>query len=160
MSPASPALAGRVFAAEPRGKPHYLSLRALLGFPGGASGKEPIFTTDSVPGKERSPGGGYDNPFQYSCLENPMERAAWWATAHGFTRISHDWSDLAHTHVCELGTLNACVIFTSSHLVCLGQKWGACVLGKNAHWDTHKLAQHCKPTILQFFIWIIHTCTH
>ena len=36
----------------------------------------------SVPGSGRSPGGGHGNPLQYSCLENPMERGAWWATAH------------------------------------------------------------------------------
>ena len=89
-------------------------IKSTLGFPGGTGGKEPVFTTDSIPGKERPPGGGYDNPFQCSCLENPMERGAWWATVHGFTRIRHDWSDVAHAHLCELGALNACVIFTSS----------------------------------------------
>ena len=31
----------------------------------------------------RSPGGGHGNPLQYSCLENPMHRGAWWATMHG-----------------------------------------------------------------------------
>ena len=37
--------------------------------------------TGSIPGLERSPG-GHGNPFQYSCLENPMDRGAWWATVH------------------------------------------------------------------------------
>ena len=36
----------------------------------------------SIPGSERSPGGGHDNPLQYSCLENPMDRGAWWVTVH------------------------------------------------------------------------------
>ena len=36
-----------------------------------------------VPGSGRSPGGGNGNPLQYSCLENPMDRGAWWATVHG-----------------------------------------------------------------------------
>ena len=36
--------------------------------------------TGSVPGSGRSPGGGNDNPLQYSCLENSMDRGAWWAT--------------------------------------------------------------------------------
>ena len=36
----------------------------------------------SVPGLGRSPGGGHGNPLQYSCLENPMDRGAWWATVH------------------------------------------------------------------------------
>ena len=38
--------------------------------------------TGLVPGLGRSPGGGHDNPLQYSCLENPMDREAWWATVH------------------------------------------------------------------------------
>ena len=36
----------------------------------------------SIPGLGRSPGGGHSNPLQYSCLENPMGRGAWWATVH------------------------------------------------------------------------------
>ena len=37
----------------------------------------------SIPGLERSPGGGNGTPLQYSCLENPMDREAWQATVHG-----------------------------------------------------------------------------
>ena len=40
----------------------------------------------SIPGWGRSPGGGLGNPLQYSCLENPVDRAAWWAAAHGVTK--------------------------------------------------------------------------
>ena len=39
--------------------------------------------TDSIPGLERSPGEGHGNPLQYSYLENPMDRGAWWATVPG-----------------------------------------------------------------------------
>ena len=39
-----------------------------------------IRDTDSIPGSGRSPGGGHGNPLQYSCLENPMDRGAWWAS--------------------------------------------------------------------------------
>ena len=42
-----------------------------------------IRDTGSIPGSERSPGGGPDNPLQYSCLESPMDRGAWRATVHG-----------------------------------------------------------------------------
>ena len=38
-----------------------------------------------IPGLGRSPGGGHGNPLQYSCLENPMDRGAWWATVPGVT---------------------------------------------------------------------------
>ena len=41
--------------------------------------------TDSIPGSRRSPEEGNSNPLQYSCLENPTERRAWWATVHGVT---------------------------------------------------------------------------
>ena len=40
----------------------------------------------SVPGSGRSPGGGNGNPLQYSCLENPMDRGAWWAAGHSVTK--------------------------------------------------------------------------
>ena len=62
--------------------------RWLAGFPGGASGKESVCQSkrrrrqDSVPGLGRSPRGGYCNPLWCSCLENPKDRGAWWATAH------------------------------------------------------------------------------
>ena len=39
--------------------------------------------TGLIPGSARSLGEGHDNPLQYSCLENPMNRGAWWATVHG-----------------------------------------------------------------------------
>ena len=44
----------------------------------------------SIPGLGRSPGGGNGNPLQYSCLENPRDRGAWWATVHG-VRKSQKW---------------------------------------------------------------------
>ena len=40
----------------------------------------------SIPGSGRSPGEGNDNPLPYSCLGNPMDRGAWWATVHGVTK--------------------------------------------------------------------------
>ena len=42
--------------------------------------------TGSTPELGRSPGGGHGNPLQYSCLENPMDRGAWWATVRGVTQ--------------------------------------------------------------------------
>ena len=44
--------------------------------------KEAVLT----PELGRRPGGGHDNPLQYSCLENPMGRGGWWATVHGVTK--------------------------------------------------------------------------
>ena len=42
----------------------------------------------SIPGSGRSPGEGIGNPLQYSCLENPMDRGAWWATVYGVAKGS------------------------------------------------------------------------
>ena len=42
------------------------------------------------PQKELQAGEGNDNPLQYSCLENPMDRGPLWATVHGVARVGHD----------------------------------------------------------------------
>ena len=58
-------------------------------FPGGSDGKESARNAGdlgSIPGLGRSPGEGNGKPFQYSCLENPMDRGPWWVTAHGVTK--------------------------------------------------------------------------
>ena len=46
-----------------------------------------------IPGLGRSPGEGNGNLLQYSCLENPMDRGAWWATVHGVTKSRTRLSD-------------------------------------------------------------------
>jgi len=43
----------------------------------------------SIPGLGRYPGEGHGNPFQYSCLQNPMDRGAWWATVQRVA-VGHD----------------------------------------------------------------------
>ena len=45
------------------------------------------------PGLGTSPGGGQGNPVQYSCLENPVNRGAWWATFHGVAKSRTQLSD-------------------------------------------------------------------
>ena len=47
----------------------------------------------SIPGLGRSPGEGNGNPLQYSCLENPTDRGAWWATVHGVAESQTRLSD-------------------------------------------------------------------
>ena len=62
-------------------------------FPGGSVVKNmPASTGDvgSIPGSGRSPGEAKGNPLQYSCLGNPMDRGAWWATVRGLQRVGHD----------------------------------------------------------------------
>ena len=60
-----------------------------MGFPGGSGSKESACNAGdlgSIPGLGRSPGGRHGNPLQYSCLENPMDGGAWWATVYGVTK--------------------------------------------------------------------------
>ena len=57
--------------------------------------------TGSIPGSGRYPGGGNDNPLQYSCLGNPMDRGAWWATAHEVAKSQtrlRDWARMRELH--------------------------------------------------------------
>ena len=60
-----------------------------MGFPGSSAGKESACNAGDpglIPGSERYSREGNGNPLQYSCLENPMERRAWWATACGIAK--------------------------------------------------------------------------
>ena len=64
-----------------------------MGFPGGSVGKESACNAGdlgSISGLGRSPGEENGNPLQYSYLENPMDKGAWWATVHRVTRVEHD----------------------------------------------------------------------
>ena len=79
----------------------------FMGFPGGSVVKDlPANTGDSgsILGSERSPGEGNGNPLQYSCLDNPVGRGAWWATLHGVTK------DLDITK--RLNSSSSCFIMT------------------------------------------------
>ena len=67
-----------------------------MGFLGGSDGKDSACNAgdlESISGLGKSPVGGNGNPFQYSCLENSMDRGAWWVTVHGVakhrTRLSN-----------------------------------------------------------------------
>ena len=57
----------------------------VRGFPGGSDGEESACNAGdpgSIPGSGRSPGEGNGYPLQYACLENSMDRGAWWDTVH------------------------------------------------------------------------------
>ena len=75
---------------------HLYLLLLSLGFPGGAVVKKlPAIAGD---GSGRSPGGGNDNPLQYSYLENAMDREVWWATVHGITNSQTRLKQLSTCH--------------------------------------------------------------
>ena len=72
-----------------------------LSSPGGSDGKESDCNAGdlgSIPGLGRSPGGGNGNLLQYSCLENPMDRGAWWATVHRVAKRQTQLND-KHYHL-------------------------------------------------------------
>ena len=65
-----------------------------MGFPCGSAGKEPACSAgdlSSIPGLGRSPREGNGDPLQYSGLENPMDRGAWWAAVYG---VAQSWTRL------------------------------------------------------------------
>ena len=64
----------------------------IYGFPGGSVVKNLSANAGDpglILGSGRSPEEGNGNPLQYSCLENPMDRGAWWVTVHGVTKESN-----------------------------------------------------------------------
>ena len=66
-----------------------MQVKFYLGFHGGSMVNNPPANAGDmglIPGLGRSPGEGNGNPFQYSCLENPTDRGAWWATVHGVAK--------------------------------------------------------------------------
>ena len=81
-----------VAGSTPAGATILYMKKLCLGIPGGTVVKNlpanagVIGDTGSIPGLGRSPGEGNDNPLQYSCLENPMDRGAWQATVHGIVK--------------------------------------------------------------------------
>ena len=74
-------------------------------------------------GQEDSSGEGKRNPLQYSCLENSMDRGAWWATVHGVARVRHDW--VTNTTVTPLeGKCQMCWSKNAASTCYTFHKWG------------------------------------
>ena len=87
----------------------------ILGCPGDSDGKECACNagdSGSLPGWVRSPGEGNGSPLQYSCLGNPMDRGAWWATVHGVGEES-DMTERLSTQAMLL-----CAFYLPSALLC------------------------------------------
>ena len=57
---------------------------------------EDVRDVGSISGSGRSPGEGRDNPLQYFCLENPMDKEAWWTTVHGVSQSQTQLKQLSY----------------------------------------------------------------
>ena len=69
--------------------------KTTKGFPSSSDGKESACNAGdpgSIPGSGRSPGEGNGYPLQYSCLENSMDRGAWWLHSMELQSVRHDWA--------------------------------------------------------------------
>ena len=74
----------------------FYTINKRLGFPGGSDGKESACNAGDpslIPGLGKSPGEGNDNPLQYSCLGNSVDRGAWWTTNSSCGRKESDMTE-------------------------------------------------------------------
>ena len=122
---------------------YFISNSAYMGFPYDSDGKESAGNAgewNSFPGSGRSPRGGNGNPLQYSYLENPMNRGAWWATDHG---IAKSWTGLSnsHTHTCTYTHTYTCT-HTHTHV-----------------YINPSLPTYCPPVINRKFVFYIYVFT-
>ena len=99
----------------------------------------------SIPGLGRSPGEGNGHPLQYSCLESPMDRRAWWATVYGCKEsdtTEHTHTDNTHTHTHGLSKAHPWTPagFTEVSLRVLGYRIKKLVVGfgKRGKWIRRK----------------------
>ena len=93
-----------LFHVLPLASGHFFACGNMAGLPWWLSSKESVCNAGdpgSIPRLGRSPGEGHGNPFQYSCLENPMDRGA---RRLSRCRVGHDWGDLACMHAWQPNT--------------------------------------------------------
>ena len=99
-----------------------------------------------IPGSGRSPGEGHASPLQYSCLENPMDRGARWATVHGVTQSRtwmSDWHNSQYIIIIILAINKDVVLkrvqtwcpFKTSGWESLSWQWGIHLPGKEGRFD-------------------------
>ena len=122
IKPVCPAVAGGFFTTEPPGKPSETSTSPLIvtsyipfhnsrDFPHDSSGKESACNarnTGLIPESGRYPWEVNENPLQYSCLGNPMDRGAWWAMTFGVTKCQTQLKWLTTTIVLVLLLFLSC----------------------------------------------------
>ena len=118
-------------------------LLSAMDFPGGSDGKESAYNAGdpgSIPGSGRSPGEGSGNPLQYSCLGNPMDGGAWWATVCGVAK-SQTLNDFTYVCLeCRIG--QCCLWLRSQPFLHPCEDWethtGPSQVNRMASWELHE----------------------
>ena len=98
--------------------------------------------TGSIPGWRRGPGGGNSNPLQYSCLWNPTDRGAQWATVCGVAKVRQGWTTdcTQHNHCSRNFWLEMTWAF---HLYSFGERYDAEGLACSLHAFLHDTSGFC-----------------
>ena len=142
------------------GKACMRQVSCLMGFPGGASGKEftcqarDIKDVGSIPGLGWSPGGGHDNPFQYSCWRPPWTQESGGLQPIGSHRVRHDRSNLVSKQAisspcfCPVSGFDA--MSCKSHLTASG--WQGQGTKLNTSGCQSEQRKHVAP---QRFSWVV-----
>ena len=95
---------------------HMMYSAYILCFPGGSEVKASACNAGDlglIPGLGRSPGEGNSNPLRYSCLENPMDGGAWWATVHGVAKSQTRLSDFTYSAIISRVTMHSLDVLLS-----------------------------------------------
>ena len=114
-----------------------------MGFPGGSVVKEYACNAGDagdiglIPGSETSPGEGHGNPFQYSCLENPMDRGAWWTAVHRVIE-SEVTEHACNSFVCGFVYFYGFIYFYMGSYIYIGCIYWYCHIW-NKNWGTLKI---------------------
>ena len=98
----------------------------------------------SIPGLGRSPGEGNGNPLQYSCLENPMDRGAWWAIVHGVTKSQTRLSDFTFTFsTCSKQALGLLLVALWGLLIVVASHCGGFSPAAQGFWPMCSIVMAC-----------------
>ena len=103
-----------------------------------------------IPGLGRSPGGGHCNSLQYSCLENPMDRGAWWATVH---RVTKSWAWQKPTEHKLMGS-RLRELLLCLHLISTTIQWGGLHLVLFLQWWNQLIGRPLIKMQLQNLLFI------
>ena len=115
-----------------------------MSFPGGSVVKNLPANAREVgwiPRSGRSPTGGNGNSLQYSCLDNSMDRGAWWAEVHGVAKSWRRLSTQAHKHSYIQSKQFHCKVYQSTN-ICRGSSFTSCQIWNLTQTRNHSFQQN------------------